>query len=706
VSRAVVLFVGIMGTFVVALLARVDLSIVTLAIYAAPQQYMDPVGVVVLTEDTTSQSPTAGCDAISIHDYRTGEALDRGLRHISPGRIAGRADMTMFAANHTNFCGQTDAGGPNRLNPQCTGWLALRQSRDTNLRSLRDGFYTGVDVAAKAGIAFIDDGTLLVATANGAMESATIVPRAPFGVVRVAIPDNVSSSGALGAPLARIVTSELIGEILPIPNVGEALLIGTGGSVLRVDTARLQPVAAPIAYPTAISPHNSQTQTRPAIEVFHATATGDGRFAFISRVRAEDVAIVDTNLGSAALALRGPDVAFTGGVAMNNGWINQGLLAVHAVDRVIVASFEPPDRLIRRGEIDIVQPRGGASLAATSYSGPLFSIAWTTDGSHIIAAQDGQAEFAVIEVVDEGRQLVHRRSLTACLDGRNLPNDIWTANGLITPTFTPTSDLPPTATPKPSPSPSPTPTATPPPTDVPSSTPAPSATPSLTPSPTTPPRPIYLPLALPLRCDPAQQRVDVALVLDASSSMAELTRSGRPKIDAALDAARAFLDLLALDDDPSSPGPPNPDGDQAAIVAFHADAWLLAPLTADRAALDTALDAVVLGQQTRLDRAVAVGAQALSDVSRRRPGNLPVLVLLTDGRANPVPVDVAVAEAAASKAAGVTLFTIGLGDDLDAEALAAMASTPDGFLRAPDAEDLAAVYAQVARSIPCARTWP
>jgi hypothetical protein len=36
----------------------------------------------------------------------------------------------------------------------------------------------------------------------------------------------------------------------------------------------------------------------------------------------------------------------------------------------------------------------------------------------------------------------------------------------------------------------------------------------------------------------------------------------------------------------------------------------------------------------------------------------------------------------------IRIFTIGLGDDLDLEALAAMASKPEYFYRAPDAEDL------------------
>lgn len=53
------------------------------------------------------------------------------------------------------------------------------------------------------------------------------------------------------------------------------------------------------------------------------------------------------------------------------------------------------------------------------------------------------------------------------------------------------------------------------------------------------------------------------------------------------------------------------------------------------------------------------------------------------------------------------VYTIGLGDDLDLEALEAMASRPSFFFRAPDAEDLAAIYASIAVDVPCpaARFW-
>jgi len=58
-------------------------------------------------------------------------------------------------------------------------------------------------------------------------------------------------------------------------------------------------------------------------------------------------------------------------------------------------------------------------------------------------------------------------------------------------------------------------------------------------------------------------------------------------------------------------------------------------------------------------------------------------------------------EAAAAQAAGVTVFTIGLGTDLDLEPQLQMASQPAYFHRAPDGEDLQAIYKAIAVAIPC-----
>jgi hypothetical protein len=49
----------------------------------------------------------------------------------------------------------------------------------------------------------------------------------------------------------------------------------------------------------------------------------------------------------------------------------------------------------------------------------------------------------------------------------------------------------------------------------------------------------------------------------------------------------------------------------------------------------------------------------------------------------------------------VLVYAIGLGEELDLAALAAIASTPGDFHRAPDGEDLAGIYRRIAVAIPC-----
>jgi Mg-chelatase subunit ChlD len=107
-----------------------------------------------------------------------------------------------------------------------------------------------------------------------------------------------------------------------------------------------------------------------------------------------------------------------------------------------------------------------------------------------------------------------------------------------------------------------------------------------------------------------------------------------------------------------------------------------------------------VAQQTRIDLAVEAAHGELVS-PRASPASQPVMIVLTDGRANPVGPEAAVARAAEAKAAGIVVFTVGLGDTLDVEALRHMASRPGYFYQAPDGEDLAEIYSEIAVEIPC-----
>jgi hypothetical protein len=199
--------------------------------------------------------------------------------------------------------------------------------------------------------------------------------------------------------------------------------------------------------------------------------------------------------------------------------------------------------------------------------------------------------------------------------------------------------------------------------------------------------PIYLPFALRAACVPAPLPLDIVLVLDVSGSMVDPAgRGGGSKLDAAKDAARSFVGLLRLGQD------------RISLVAFDQSARLALPLSDDRAAFDAALLGLVPGEGTRIDLGLAEAGRALMAA---RPTARRALVLLTDGLQGG-PESAVLEEAARIKASGqVLLFTIGLGEDIDASMLAAVASTPAFFLASPDAADLASLYQQILAAIDC-----
>lgn len=234
----------------------------------------------------------------------------------------------------------------------------------------------------------------------------------------------------------------------------------------------------------------------------------------------------------------------------------------------------------------------------------------------------------------------------------------------------------PTATPEPPRSPTPTASATPPPTAT--TTPRPTETP--TPSPQ--PRPIFVPLILKEKpCRPAEQHADVILAIDSSNSMIG------PKLEAAKTAGALFIDLLQLPDD------------QAAVVSFNSQAVLASPLSGNRAAHRAAIAALGTGAGTRMETGLAT-ALAEMESPRRRIGNTPVIVLLTDGRQDGEP-ELALAQATRARGQGVAVFTIGLGGDVDRAFLESLAGNPARAFLAPSTADLEGIYRQVAFQVPC-----
>jgi uncharacterized protein YegL len=82
--------------------------------------------------------------------------------------------------------------------------------------------------------------------------------------------------------------------------------------------------------------------------------------------------------------------------------------------------------------------------------------------------------------------------------------------------------------------------------------------------------------------------------------------------------------------------------------------------------------------------------------------NLPVVVLLTDGRPTGTTAEaVAAAAREVREGAGAVVYAIGLGNDVDQLLLSEITAARNRVVLTPDGEDLAQVYGDIARELPC-----
>lgn len=210
----------------------------------------------------------------------------------------------------------------------------------------------------------------------------------------------------------------------------------------------------------------------------------------------------------------------------------------------------------------------------------------------------------------------------------------------------------------------------------------PECAPTPTPSPTPPPPgPVYLPLSLREEYTPKTIYSDVALVLDASSSMTG------DKLVAARAAANVFVDGADL---------PN---NRVAVVGFNERGWLAHPMSSDRSSLRRAIDGIEITPGTRIDLGLEVALAEL-EASRRPEERMQVIILMTDGRQGG-PEDTPLELAATARERGIRIFAIGLGADVDGPYLVRIAGSTTRYFRAPAAEDLAPIFESLARLLPC-----
>ncbi len=196
-----------------------------------------------------------------------------------------------------------------------------------------------------------------------------------------------------------------------------------------------------------------------------------------------------------------------------------------------------------------------------------------------------------------------------------------------------------------------------------------------------PPDPIYLPFLVKDYCEPTREHADVVMVIDTSSSMAGA------KLDAAKAAAVRFVGRLEL------------PRDQAGVVWFNAEAGVARGLGGDRAALEAAIRGIDWTPGTRIDLGLGLALEELRG-GARNPENNAVVVLLTDGLNNEGPGPVLEA-AARAVGAGIEMYAIGLGADVDRELMVRVAGGERRYFEAVSAGDLERIYQEIAGVIGC-----
>ncbi len=259
------------------------------------------------------------------------------------------------------------------------------------------------------------------------------------------------------------------------------------------------------------------------------------------------------------------------------------------------------------------------------------------------------------------------------------------------PTATITETPPPTATGTLQPTEPPTATRTAPATPtVPTRTPTPRPTVTAVPKRHT----IYVIIVFNEQC--FKQYADVALVIDASTTMNFRTSDGHIKLDAAREAAQVFLDQLSLAPDMAR------RHDRAAIVWFNDTAAVAQGLTNQRDALDLALASLTPVEGSRIDLGIrAAHQELLAHRADRNPIITPAIVLLSDGLPNRVTIEEVMQAADAAKRDGIVLYAVGFGDDVHEANLRAIATRPEMYEYAPSAAALAQIYRRIAGRLVC-----
>ncbi len=200
---------------------------------------------------------------------------------------------------------------------------------------------------------------------------------------------------------------------------------------------------------------------------------------------------------------------------------------------------------------------------------------------------------------------------------------------------------------------------------------------------------LFLPILMHEVCIVEQNLVDVILVVDVSGSMNSPIPPGTTtRLDAAKEAGITFLNAMTF------------PGDQAGIVSFGDQAHLVHALDDNRQSLITAMQSLTIQGATRIDLGLIAARMELTGTNHINDHDQ-VLILLTDGYPSQVNEATVLAEASTTKASGIIIYTIGLGNDTNANLLRKMATAPDHYYESPSTTELNTIYQEITNLLHC-----
>ena len=604
--------------------------------------------LVFLSDDFSPPFP--GCDDITVVDSRSGLPVAHSDQYISTGKLAATSSGSLVLTvsnNQDHFVAamRRSEAGPNR-------W--------TSSRYLTKAMF-GAAIAVSP-----DDRYFLFGRADGS-------------VVKYGVEDLTKSS--LG-PIAGEYRGPLsLADISIAADSRTAYLVAAEGEMHTVDLRTMKASVPPLAF-RRFPGHREQR-----IRMTYAAMSPDGRYMIIN-TGGPKLTVIDL-LTRESVLLATPELRKTYGIEFGHAGIGSGQLAVHGHSAVAVYKFSGFEALtlVAAASVPPQDPLDPFRETSDWLLDRLGSIAWSGRGDAVIAAIGGQKEYRILQFTGgESPTLQRRIDFDVCEASRpdiipDMSFDVITLNDRLapvptaSPTATPTSQptLTPTATQE---TPSPTPTRR--------ATASPSPAPPVTTLCSDPrPSPAYFPIALREHCRTARQRSDIALVMDTSGSMA-----GQKLNDAKL-AAQSFVGLIDL----------GPGRAQVAVVRFDREAEVVRELTRSQALIEAAIRSLQVRSGTHIDKGLRAALGELQS-PRHLDRNLPVMILLTDGLQTGTPGE-ELRAAAEVRDAGVRLYTIGLGADVDEAALKTMAGDESRYYDAPDSTDLARIYGEIAQDLMC-----